>query len=140
VRDAARAVIPCLAFGDHPVELWVSVFLEQPANGRPLPDSSHWADWDNLGKGCSDALQWHEATGWGAYRDDGQVVDAHVSKRFTDGDPYVFARVPHRALGSATPLDAGGTLQYAHTYRRKADARRNKQKRVGRYRDRPAET
>lgn len=46
-------------------------------NGWPAPQ---YADWDNLGKTVSDALNGV------AYHDDRQVVSAHIEKRYGDRD------------------------------------------------------
>jgi Holliday junction resolvase RusA-like endonuclease len=55
---------------------------------RPMPREPYTAsmnDWDNLGKGVSDALLGL------AYRDDGQLSDVTVSRRIAAGDemPHV---------------------------------------------------
>jgi Holliday junction resolvase RusA-like endonuclease len=92
VRQAARDAIPSMAFGEWPLELWVTAYHEQPKNGRRLPDAARYSDWDNLGKLVSDACQYRESDGWGAYADDGSIVDGHVRKRFA-AEPHTLVRI-----------------------------------------------
>ena len=64
--------------GPMVLELWF--YLKRPK--KPQPGAEEYpitgGDWDNLSKGLSDQLNrkmWH---------DDGQVVDAHVYRRYAD--------------------------------------------------------
>lgn len=82
IRDAAKDVVPCMAFTDGPVALEVDVYHTQPGNGRVWPDARNWGDADNFGKLAADSIGWDDRDQWGVYRDDGQTVDLTVRKRF----------------------------------------------------------
>jgi len=82
-RRARHVVTEC------PVVLVIEAVFERPPshlgkNGTPLPSARTFpprSDWDNLGKGVSDAI-----TDSGViWKDDEQVVDGRVRKRYSIG-------------------------------------------------------
>jgi Holliday junction resolvase RusA-like endonuclease len=93
IRDAWVAAYPPPAVcGPLMLEVWC--YFPRPAghfgSGRnagrlrpaaPRVPAGARTDWDNLGKLVADALQGY------AYRDDGQIVDGSVHKRYADGRP-----------------------------------------------------
>ncbi len=77
---------------DGPLEMWLVFVMPRPQRliwkTRPMPREWYSAaknDWDNLGKGVSDAMNGL------LYRDDGQLADVHVKRVIAAGDeqPHV---------------------------------------------------
>ena len=89
-REAIR-VMPCADFPvSDPLAMRVTFFLKSPKSRRKW---QLWPakrpDWDNLAKAVTDAMNAL------VYRDDAQIVDAQVSKRYAaDGDePHALVTV-----------------------------------------------
>lgn len=91
IANAGKEHIPFEPW-DGPIRLKIVFYFPRPkahfrANGNLKDSAPHWCekkpDFDNCAKACADAL-----TILGFWRDDAQVVDAHIVKKYCQGAGY----------------------------------------------------
>jgi Holliday junction resolvase RusA-like endonuclease len=106
LRLAAQEAMACRPLLDGPLEMTIRVFIPIPASWsgkqrdlarRGLRMPTGRPDYDNYGKLASDALN---AV---VFRDDAQVVDCFISKRYSDRPALVIEIDAAKAIGRDMP-------------------------------------